>query len=756
MCTFSSSNKAFNLAVALIAVMLFMISCNCLQAVAAPRLESRCNQDGTWGIVVGDAGMASIEQPQPMQLEIWDAAKSETRSMSAGYASLTEDEAGLIGAGRLTLADDVSFQFKDCWNLDHGVLYLDRSVEVNGNAPGGFLSGAVLRVASPQTWPQIEWFAPGMIYGNFDLIPGFAIGGRDYYRPGAYTVRIREDRLPAPLVAALFGDHSSLAVLNRVPRGDSTAAEAMSFSFDVMVDERFQFGAIGAEEHDKTISLGYWFPGSEGEQAYSEKRQGVNGGQAHHRWRRRFHPIESGFTQHYQVAFRFGQAEGLNDLCRQSWRWAWQHLQPKVNPQPIDVLRRCIVDALASQVIEADDRAGIAAAISAIPGESRQARHYRSIMGFIGKTIEGAEFMLAESLLDDSDRGKELRRQAEKIINTFIRLKMNPPESEGLFIQSGQIQEGRIAATINGRPEVYLRCLCDDMKALLRAYQREKRHGIEHPQWLDWARQFADWLLTQQQPGGGFPRAWHMGSGEVLYESPSSSFNAVPFLLRLHQITGEQKHKQAALRAGEFAWQNGQINGRFVGGTVDNADVIDKEAATISLECYLDLYDATKDPKWIQRAKVAADIAETWMYIWDVPMPVDAEDNDLQWKRGIPTTGLQLISTGHTLVDAYMSFDLDEYVRLYKLTGDKHYLQVARILLHNTKAMVELPDRPYGLRGPGWQQEHYSLAQPRGRGRHQYWLPWVATSQLNGIFGLMEVDPELYQRLSKPNEEDWK
>jgi len=237
MCTFSSSNKAFNLAVALIAVMLFMISCNCLQAVAAPRLESRCNQDGTWGIVVGDAGMASIEQPQPMQLEIWDAAKSETRSMSAGYASLTEDEAGLIGAGRLTLADDVSFQFKDCWNLDHGVLYLDRSVEVNGNAPGGFLSGAVLRVASPQTWPQIEWFAPGMIYGNFDLIPGFAIGGRDYYRPGAYTVRIREDRLPAPLVAALFGDHSSLAVLNRVPRGDSTAAEAMSFSFDVMVDE---------------------------------------------------------------------------------------------------------------------------------------------------------------------------------------------------------------------------------------------------------------------------------------------------------------------------------------------------------------------------------------------------------------------------------------------------------------------------------------------------------------------------------------
>jgi hypothetical protein len=27
-------------------------------------------------------------------------------------------------------------------------------------------------------------------------------------------------------------------------------------------------------------------------------------------------------------------------------------------------------------------------------------------------------------------------------------------------------------------------------------------------------------------------------------------------------------------------------------------------------------------------------------------------------------------------------------------------------------------------------------------------LPWVATSQLNGIFGLMEFDPELFEQLA--------
>ena len=118
---------------------------------------------------------------------------------------------------------------------------------------------------------------------------------------------------------------------------------------------------------------------------------------------------------------------------------------------------------------------------------------------------------------------------------------MDPPESEGLFIESGETKEGKYMATINARPEVYLRCLCDDMKSVLKAYQREKRNGIDHPRWLAWTREFADWLLTQQQPGGGFPRAWHMGSGDVLYESPSSSFNAVGLLLRLYSITGDEK-----------------------------------------------------------------------------------------------------------------------------------------------------------------------------------------------------------------------
>jgi hypothetical protein len=204
----------------------------------------------------------------------------------------------------------------------------------------------------------------------------------------------------------------------------------------------------------------------------------------------------------------------------------------------------------------------------------------------------------------------------------------------------------------------------------------------------------------------------------------------------------------AAERAGDFGWRMSQSESRFVGGTIDNPDVIDKEAATISLEGYLDLQDATKDRRWLQRARTSGDIAETWIYTWNVPMPADADDAKLHWKRGVPTVGLQLIATGHSLVDAYMAFDVGSFARLARLTGDPHYLAVARILLHNTKAMIALPGRPLGLRGPGWQQEHYCLTLPRGVGRHQEWLPWVAVSQLRGINDLIAVDPRLYEQLA--------
>ena len=65
---------------------------------------------------------------------------------------------------------------------------------------------------------------------------------------------------------------------------------------------------------------------------------------------------------------------------------------------------------------------------------------------------------------------------------------------------------------------------------------------------------------------------------------------------------------------------------------------------------------------------------------------------------------------------------------------------LARVLTHGTKAILALPGRTFDLRGPGWQQEHWCLAIPRGRGLTRDWLPWVPAANVEGIMRLEDLD----------------
>lgn len=619
------------------------------------------------------------------------------------------------------------------------VLELSRTVEVSGTNSSGFLSA--ITFSHPEAHPRsaVDYFAPGMIYGGTSHLSATSIGGLSSYEgDGHGQVRIREDRLPAPMSGVRFADGSALTVLDPAPKGDTTTADSGDTEIHTLTDERFQFGAVGTDLDGGHHTQGFWFPGSEGEETY--RGNTYPGGQVHE-WRRRYHPIRDGLVQQYRIQFLFSRSKDFPSYLQDSWRWAYSKLEPTVTWQDIPAARRSITDVLASQVQIRGDRAGIPNFVPAVAASDRAPNH-QAIMGFTGKNLESAEFLLADAQLDsDKARAAHDRQLGLAIFASFVRLRMNPPVGEGFNLETGEP-----ALAIPRDHCVFLRSFGDDMKATLRAYRRERNNGIVHQDWLAWAQQFGDWLLTQQSAEGGFPRSWKPATGEVMDASPQSSYNPIPFLVLLNQETRDSRYLHAAERAADFVWSHGQSNGSFVGGTIDNPDVLDKEAGTLSNEAYISLYEATLDRKWLNRARAAADFAETWIYLWNVPMPVDAQNAQLHWKKGVPTCGTQLIASGHSLVDDYMSFDVDEYAKLGRWTGDTHYSAIAKLLLHNTKNMLALPGRTFDLKGPGWQQEHFSFAPIRGCGLHRLWLPWVATSQLNGIFELMEFDPSLFRQ----------
>jgi hypothetical protein len=285
---------------------------------------------------------------------------------------------------------------------------------------------------------------------------------------------------------------------------------------------------------------------------------------------------------------------------------------------------------------------------------------------------------------------------------------------------------------------------------LVSTYRREKQAARDHPEWLKWLNSYADWLLTQQRADGSFPSAWQAGTGIVINDSGTTSYVPVPFLVRLSEVTGQEKYLDSATKAAEYIWTNFGSKGVFLGAT-GSANVADKESGMLSMEAFLALYDNAKDAKWLERARIAGDYTESWIWIWNVPMPVDADDSRLHWKKGVPTIGANGIGSDVVGgVDQYLDWAVPSYAKLYKLTKDEHYLDVAYVLLHGTKAMLALPGRTYDMLGPGWQQEHWNMGPGRkGMGAHRNWLPWVSMNHLNGILGLEELDKDLYQRLAK-------
>jgi hypothetical protein len=691
-----------------------------------------------WGIEVAGAAAPRVAEARPARLQVFHS-EDDIRELAAAYRTVQKMPAGIEARADIASGNGVVFHVVDQWRVSDAVVSARRSVTVTGRAPGGFSSSVALALDPAVGWHDVQYLAPGALYGDPTHDGERSAGGT--LNDAARRFVMREDVLPAPLFALSFANGASIAVLDPSPRGDTTVEES-KLTQAVMTDARFQFGALGAQQAgDGPVEFGFWFPGTV--RSYGGSRNEPPSP----RWVRRYHPIAPDTAHRYQVAFRFGQNESFRELTRDAWRWAWGTLKPAVTYVDVDLVRRVLTDHLVAQAATVDGRTAIPFVLSTVT-DQLQWNWTMAAMGFVGKNLECADQLLREGDRDTTERGRKMRQVGLAVIASMIQaLPTVPLQATGYDLATGKPHNHVWLAP-------WLRNATEDMRVLVRAYRRERALGREHPEWLAWVKTYADWLLQQQRPDGSFPRRWKPGSNEVEEPSGTTSYSPVPLLVAMTEETGDPEYAQAAARAAEFVWANWGRRGLFIGGASDNPDITDKEAGMLSMEAFLSLYDATREPRWLERAKAAADFAESWIWIWNLPMPLDADDAQLHWKQGVPTIGLQGITAlGAGGADKYLGWAVPSYAKLYNHTKDPHYLDVARVLLHDTKSMLALPGRQYDMKGPGWQQENWRLGPGgpgRGVGSHRFWLPWVSANHLYGITGLEEYDPVLFRRLSRP------
>jgi hypothetical protein len=691
---------------------------------------------GAWGIAIAGNATPRLTQQNPVMLETFRTG-GEIRELAVGYNTVRRTASDIEARAEIAYGEHVLFRVEDRWSLDGPVVSVHRQVEIVGHAPGGFNSSVVFSVDPSVHWTDVNCLAPGALYGdptyNGERSPGGTLNHE------ARRFLMREDMLPAPLLGLSFRNGSSVSLLDPSPSCESTVEET-KLSRDVMTDGRYQFGALGVWQVDgRPIEFGFQFPGTMSMYAFGPNAP------AQPRWIRRFHPIAPGVVHRYKLELRLGVNESFRDVTRNSWRWAWNTLKPVVIPIDVELVRRVLIDHLASQAATIDGRTAIPFAVATFDTNHLQWNWTMAAMGFVSKNIECADQLLREGDRDTTVRGRNMRTIALSIISSMIRaLSQVPLQATGYDLATGKPWDHIWLAP-------WLRNATEDMRVLVGAYRRERALGRPHPEWLNWVKSYADWLILQQREDGSFPRRWKAGSSEIAESTGTTSYCPVPLLVLMTEETGDPRYAQAAVLAAEYVWTEWGSRGIFVGGASDNPNITDKEAGMLSMEAYLCLYGSTREPKWLERAKAAADFAESWIWIWNLPMPLDADDAHLHWKKGVPTVGVQGITARVAgSVDEYLDWAAPSFAELFKYTNDPHYLDVARVLLHDTKSMVALPGRQYDMKGIGWQQEgwHMGPGGPgRGVGGHRFWLPWISANHLHSITGLEELDADLYRQL---------
>jgi N-acylglucosamine 2-epimerase (GlcNAc 2-epimerase) len=258
-------------------------------------------------------------------------------------------------------------------------------------------------------------------------------------------------------------------------------------------------------------------------------------------------------------------------------------------------------------------------------------------------------------------------------------------------------------------PGTYTRMMTEAAADLLVGYQRRRR-----PSWLDTCRRFAGFLLRAQEPDGSWYRAytpdgkplegaWLGASGT---DGKASTAVPVPYLLNLSAQLGEADGAPllaAARAAGHYVLREQVDRDDYRGGTLDNPNVVDKEAALLAMAALLALFDATGDLRWLAGAERAAKLAVTWHLVWDVP----PRPGTRLAGAGVRSTGWGAINStwGAGVTDIYSLFFLDAFVRLSRLTGDPLYEKVADLAAQGCQQLLSHGGCAYGFADAGMQPE---------------------------------------------------
>lgn len=676
--------------------------------------------------ILDQSGAVVEEQVNPINIQIkkpnmagdYLGVMVDTEMIAADYQKVKVQENALVATAKVKSTAGSQFAVIDQYIAQEEGFELIREIQVLKAVEGdeGFNSIVRFKEKDATTYDGYEYFMPSVLYRDSGHLTVVSIGAdlsTDY-------TWVRDNMMAMPMVMVRNKESGNTFAMGRII--DEKIYSGIDESQGSWVVSKFlDYGSSGFSNVDGYVSVDLCYPAMEGDVNY------LDGSLP---FLRRSHPVREDVEHKYRVLLQPAKTETFTGAMVDAYKG-----QFNANTVPD-------VEADLDRVYEAnlelfDDytqeytygKWGMPFALY-LDGEVAS---LDSLIGFVGQQTTAGFHLIRNGVATDNAQQK---LKGESVIDTWMR---------DSFTQYGFPRIWFVNETYDWAPLnfiiCYVRYMSDGMEGVLDAYLEEKALGVEKTLWMDRCKEYANWLVKNQNEDGSWYRAYNPDTGEVgqgedgkISADKNNTACSVRYLVRMYEQTGTQAYLDAAIKAGEFVYANGYQQETYYGGTPDGLNVIDKEASIMALYAFNSLYQITGEEKWLTAAEHAAICSASFVYTYD--FPVWGVETYNIYRDLVGTSGISRISTGNSAVDNFSAYMYFEYFKLYVLTGDRFYYDLAELIQDNTKQFVCIDGSlPYGR--DGILEEAHSICNMFYASAVESCLTWCNTALIDPI-GSME------------------
>lgn len=672
---------------------------------------------------------------------------------SVAYTDVTTQKWGYRATADVKTEKGSIFRVTDDYYLTaNGVFAMARDVQViEANAADvGFASiVSLVNGSASNYYDDFDYFIPSILYKNGEQVVSGAIASNlDLDR-----VWVKETRTGLPMVMAFHKAEAYGLALAHIDTKISVGSTAGGGSKGEVNDE-LHYGAVGMTI-TPNVSVDFVYPCTEGPTTYDSGSGMIA----------RYHTVKAGNSHAYHLAMIPTEQQTYTDAMVDCYQKAYLAEDRYLADIKMEDVYRQTIDIFSAEYREYTYNgevvaAGLPWALDLPNAENSEGVSFQ--MGFVGQQIPLAYQMYRYGL----DSGNEkIKQKGLNILNFWAKI----VNKSSYFPTVWWDPQGNVNGGSARNYPVFLRCLVDGMEGLLDAYRISQAYGEANEQWLAAVEKVAANLVEQQNEDGSFYRAYNR-DGSVNTDTSNATYQgtsklntpiAVRFLAKMWEQTGEEKYKQAALSAASFSYDELYVKlGKYVGGTPDNPNTVDKEAAVYAMYCFDTAYQLGGGDKYLKAAEHAAVSTMSWTYVYDFAVP-NRTANDVAknpFANG-GVIGYSVIATGHSGADNYSAYAFYEMYKMYLFTGEEFYRHCALLLQIDTKLSTDYDGR-VGYKYQAMMPEATNVADFAFKSV-ETWLPWSGVANIEpitnlwetfGVYNIQDIDLSVAEQLEILNQ----